>query len=299
MFWTFYRNTLGLIAVLQYNQPVGFSLDLIANLYEQLSMNKNADEWLDKKQRFLDQENLDNVQKKKPEADHIEGAIVDGRLGEFHQDVHSLTYDPDRLEQAYDKHAEDYDEFLLGLSGDGTSGCSHYTTLFFSKIVPIQKNMRILDAGVGTGIGGVELLNFGYNPLSIVGVDLSSKMLAQAEKRGVYEALHYARFPETGDILQSDEFDAVLCAGGFSHSAMPVSAIPEFIRVTRPGGFIVFSIRQSVYDEPNSEIKATIIQLESARVWDIVAQEYGAYLPADGVQAIYIACRVCCYSRSS
>ncbi|MEM9275753.1 MAG: methyltransferase domain-containing protein [Cyanobacteria bacterium P01_F01_bin.143] len=223
---------------------------------------------------------------------HIEGQIVDGPIGQFHKDVHSLSYDPDRLEWAYDKHAENYDEFLQELAGDGTSGCSYYTTLFFSKIVPIQKNMRILDAGVGTGIGGVELISLGYTPLSIVGVDLSSKMLAQAEKRGVYDKLHYARFPETGDILHSDEFDAVLCAGGFSHSTMPASAMAEFVRVTRPGGFVVFSVRKSVYEEPKSEIRATISQLEEARCWDIVAQESGAYLPADGVEAIYIACRV-------
>ncbi len=227
------------------------------------------------------------------QADHIEGKITDGRLGQFHKDVHSLTYDPDRLERAYDKYAQDYDQLLRELAGDGTSGCSHYTTLFFSKNVPVQKNLRILDAGVGTGIGGVELINLGYTPLSIVGVDLSAKMLAQAQKRGIYEALHHARFPETGDILHSNEFDAVLCAGGFSHSTMPVSAIPEFIRVTRPGGFVVFSVRESVYNEPNSEIKAAISQLESAGCWDVIAQESGAYLPADGVQAVYIACRVC------
>ena len=226
------------------------------------------------------------------ETNHIEGEITGGRIGQFHRDVHSLTYDPDRLERAYDKYAEDYDQLLQELAGDGTSGCSYYTTLFFSQVVPIQKNLHILDAGVGTGISGVELINLGYTPLSIVGVDLSSQMLAQAQKRGVYQALHHARFPETGDILSSDEFDAVLCAGGFSHATMPTSAIPEFIRVTKPGGFVVFSVRKSVYDQPNSEIKAMIAQLEAARSWEIVAQECGAYLPADGVQAVFIACRV-------
>ncbi|MGK7905156.1 MAG: class I SAM-dependent methyltransferase [Hormoscilla sp.] len=256
-------------------------------------MVKKTQEWIEKKQIFLEQEDLQHVQKDYAQRNHIEGKIVDGRLGQFHKDVHSLTYDPDRLERAYDKYAHEYDELLLELAGDGTSGCSHYTTLFFSRVVPIQKNLRILDAGVGTGIGGVELINLGYTPLEIVGVDLSSKMLVQAEKRGVYEALHHARFPETGDILQSDEFDAVLCAGGFSHSAMPEVAMPEFARVTRPGGFVVFSVRQSVYEESNSQMKAMVSRLEEARVWDVVAQECGAYLPADGVKAVYIACRVC------
>lgn len=226
------------------------------------------------------------------QQDHIEGQIIDGRLGQFHRDVHSLTYDPDRLESAYDKHAENYDQFLLELAGDGTSGCSHYTTLFFSQHVPKLQGLRILDAGVGTGIGGVELINLGYNRLSLIGVDLSSKMLAQAEKRGIYQGLHHACFPETDEILQPDEFDAVLCAGGFSHAAMPSSAMPEFVRVTRAGGFVVFSVRKSVYDQSDSAITAMIKRLEEDRSWKIVAQECGKYLPADGVQAVYFACQV-------
>ena len=117
-------------------------------------------------------------------------------------------------------------------------------------------------------------------------------MLEQARKRGIYEQLHYARFPETQEILQPDEFDAVLCAGGFSHAAMPESAIPEFIRVTRPGGFIVFSVRKSVYEKSDSAITATIKRLEENHSWNIVAQECGEYLPADGVKAVYFACQV-------
>ncbi len=226
------------------------------------------------------------------EGEHIEGVMVEGRVGQFHRDVHSDTYNPERLERAYDEHAEHYDAMLRELAGDGTSGCSHYTTQFFARNVPVRGNMRILDAGVGTGIGGVELRELGYRPLSIVGVDLSTKMLEQARRRGIYEALHRACFPETSRILGDDEFDAVLCAGGFSHAAMPESALPDFVRVTRPGGMIVFSVRKSVFEESGSAIRAMIDRLAEDRRLEIVAQERGAYLPADGVEAVYFACTV-------
>lgn len=101
--------------------------------------------------------------------------IIDCYLNDRLNDLIDKAYSPDEakiclpqpvsslheslLVRAYDKHAANYDEFLLELSGDGTSGCSYYTTLFFSKIVPIGKNLRILDAGVGTGMGAVELIN--------------------------------------------------------------------------------------------------------------------------------------------
>ena len=226
------------------------------------------------------------------EDEHIEGAMIDGRVGQFHRDVHSDTYNPERLERAYDEHAEHYDEMLRELAGDGTSGCSHYTTQFFGRNVPVRENLRILDAGVGTGIGAVELAQLGYTPLSIVGIDLSRKMLEQAGRRGIYEALHRACFPETSHILRDDEFDAVLCAGGFSHAAMPESALPDFVRVTRPGGWIVFSVRKSVYEQSGSAIRAMIDRLVGDGRLEIVTQECGAYLPADGVEAVYFACKV-------
>ena len=39
-------------------------------------------------------------------------------------------------------------------------------------------------------------------------------------------------------------------------------------------------------------MKAMVEQLKLKRIWDVVALEVGAYLPADGVEAVYIACRV-------
>ncbi len=55
---------------------------------------------------------------------------------------------------------------------------------------------------------------------------------------------------------------------------------------------IVFSVRKSVYEESNSAIRAMIDRLAEDRLLEIVTQECGAYLPADGVEAVYFACKV-------
>ncbi len=90
---------------------------------------------------------ITNLKKEQTEAEHIEGKIIDGRLGQFHKDVHSLTYDPDRLERSYDKHAQNYDEFLLELAGDGTSGCSYYQYLRQKKTVEHTLSQEVLSKG--------------------------------------------------------------------------------------------------------------------------------------------------------
>lgn len=46
------------------------------------------------------------------------------------------------------------------------------------------KDASILDLGCGTGAAGVRLQNLGYK--NIDGADLSSEMLKEAEKKGVY-----------------------------------------------------------------------------------------------------------------
>ncbi len=246
------------------------------------------------KTRYLEKEESKLVQREVNETDkkHIEGQFQDGNIGQFHRDVHSLTYDFDRLEKAYDKYAETYDKLLLKLAGDGTSGCSYYTTSFFAKVVPKRGGLHVLDAGTGTGTSGLELVQLGYEDLQLEGADLSSRMLEQAQKRDIYQKLHYVRFPETSDVFATDSFDAVICAGGFSHGAMPPSAMAEFARVTKPGGFVVFSVRRSVYEETESEMRAAVYDLVTSGIWHVTVEEVGKYLPADGVDAVYLACRV-------
>ncbi|NEO37035.1 MAG: aspartyl/asparaginyl beta-hydroxylase domain-containing protein [Moorea sp. SIOASIH] len=49
---------------LQYNQPLGFSYDLVVSLYEKYSRGKKVQEWITRKYRFLHQEELQNVKNK-------------------------------------------------------------------------------------------------------------------------------------------------------------------------------------------------------------------------------------------
>jgi SAM-dependent methyltransferase len=72
-------------------------------------------------------------------------------------------------------------------------------------------------------------------------------MLAQARGRGVYdECLEMA----LGDPLDfpADRFAMVMALGVFTAGHAGPEALDELIRVARPGGFLLFSLSEAVYE---------------------------------------------------
>jgi len=104
----------------------------------------------------------------------------------------------------------------------------------------------VLDAGCGTGLCGPlvrELCG------SLVGVDLSPKMLHYAKQRGCYDELVAA---ELGEFMRSrpQAFDAILCADTlvyFGALGEPLAAAHDALRT---GGPLVFTVEASV--EPDA-----------------------------------------------
>ncbi|MDQ0315186.1 class I SAM-dependent DNA methyltransferase [Amorphus orientalis] len=120
----------------------------------------------------------------------------------------------------------------------------------------------ILDAGCGTGLVGQLLTLIGFDGLT--GIDLSEDMLAEAEKKEVYEALRSMRLGDRLDF-PSDSFSVVVCIGTLTPGHAGPDAIPELLRVTRPGGRIVFSLRAD--DGIDPDYGGVIEQLQFDGEW--------------------------------
>ena len=147
--------------------------------------------------------------------------------------------DNKELEERYDIWAKDYDVDLdeeFGWLGPQRA------VEYFVKFVP--KDARILDAGAGTGLVGELLARRGYN--NLVALDLSRGMLEEARKKNVYRKFHHMVMGEPLDYA-TDSFDAVISVGVLTVGHAPASSFDELIRITRPGGYIVFSLRPDVY----------------------------------------------------
>ena len=99
-----------------------------------------------------------------------------------------------------------------------------------------DKNLKILDAGAGTGIIGEMLVKQGYT--NVDALDISPKMLDIAEKKNIYKRLICAPLSDVRiDQIQTAEYDVTLCAGTIVYGQAKPVALDECIRHVRPGQY--------------------------------------------------------------
>lgn len=103
----------------------------------------------------------------------------------------------------------------------------------------------LLDAGAGTGLLGEWLGITGYP--HIEALDLSPGMLAVAAAKNVYAALHQLALG--GPLPFADgHFAGVISSGVFTSGHVGVEGLDELIRICRPGGVIVLSVKTTLWD---------------------------------------------------
>lgn len=136
----------------------------------------------------------------------------------------------------------------------------------------------VLDAGCGTGLTGPCLNALGYD--AVEGLDMSPDMLAIAEGRGAYGVLKRGTL---GEPLPwpDDHFAAFVSAGVFTAGHAPAAGLHDLVRITRPGGFAVFTVRD-VLLEP-AGFRATFDDLSAAGRWRPVEESppYRAFAIAE------------------
>ena len=84
-----------------------------------------------------------------------------------------------------------------------------------------DKNIRIYDAGCGTGLVGAELKKFDYNYYD--GADLSQKLLDLVPKN-LYQKLSKVDLNKKIEI-QDNTYDAVMCVGTFTFGHVKPNAL--------------------------------------------------------------------------
>lgn len=135
-----------------------------------------------------------------------------------------------------------------------------------------NKDIKILDAGAGTGIIGEMLVKQGYT--NIDGLDISQKMLEIAEKKKVYKRIICAPLSDIRiEQIQTAEYDVVLCAGTIVYGQAKPIALDECIRHVRPGGLFIFSIRADSFDPVELGYSPKFEELEKSGKWSLVNRE--------------------------
>lgn len=169
---------------------------------------------------------------------------------------------PRELERAYADWAADYDRDTIALGYSLPFVIAGWVGRYVRR-----GDGPLLDAGCGTGLSGPFLKALGYDDL--VGLDYSRQMLDLAEKRNAY---HELRQVELGTTLPwpDDHFAAFLSSGVFTAGHAPASSFDELVRITRPGGHAIFTVRDLLVEDGGFREKFR--QLENAGHWRAVEE---------------------------
>jgi SAM-dependent methyltransferase len=174
--------------------------------------------------------------------------------------------DNQELSDRYDQWAKDYDADL-----DEEFGYLGPQRAVDYLVRHVPKDTSILDAGAGTGLVGELLARQGYS--DITAMDLSPGMLEEAKKKNVYKDFHQMVMGEPLDYA-TDSFDAVVSIGVLTVGHAPASSFDELVRITRPGGHIVFSLRPDVYRDSGFKEKQDTLVAEGKWKLTEVSEEF-------------------------
>ena len=176
-----------------------------------------------------------------------------------------------------------YDEWGKGNKYDQDMSDWKYSgpkeTVEIFKKYAKNKDIKIYDAGCGTGLVGVELKKFGYNEYD--GADLSQKLLDLVPKN-LYQNLFKADLNKTIET-SDDAYDAVMCVGTFTFGHVKPNALDEFIRITKNKGLICFTINEGIHEEYGFDKK--LEELESENKWKKLEIFKSNYIASKDVNA--------------
>ena len=147
------------------------------------------------------------------------------------------------------------------------------------KKYAFNKNSKILDAGCGTGLVGIELKKHDY--LNIEGVDFSQSML-DLVPRGTYKKIEKIDLNKPLKI-KDNMYDVLMCVGTFTYGHVKPKALDELIRIIKNGGLICFTINEGIYEEYGFDKK--IKELSDTKTWKVKEFFKSDYITTKDVDA--------------
>lgn len=160
----------------------------------------------------------------------------------------------DNLEERYDAWSVEYDadHDRWGWRGPDVAADA--------VIANGQPTGTVLDAGCGTGRGGVALRSAGWTG-QVIGVDISKGMLDVAAATSTYTTLIQGSLYDSS--LATSSVDAVISTGVFTEGHVDGRALAELCRVTKPGGTVAVTFRENII----ADYEPAAAALESSGQW--------------------------------
>lgn len=134
------------------------------------------------------------------------------------------------------------------------------------EVAQLKPGMKVLDVATGTGIVAIEAAKIVGSQGKVLGIDLTSEMLAQAEFKIAAEGLNNIDLihADIEDLdFKEESFDAILCSYAIVLLTDIPQALTNWYRFLKPGGVVVFNcFPQTAFFEP-------VIRKVCAQVYNI------------------------------
>ena len=142
-----------------------------------------------------------------------------------------------------------------------------------------NKDTLIFDAGCGTGLVGMELKKYSFK--NFHGADLSQTLLDTVPK-DLYQKLVKVDLNKPIEV-EDNFYGGVMCVGTFTFGHVKPNALDEFVRITKSGGLICFTINEGIHEKYGFDKK--IISLNQNNKWKEIEFFKSDYIASKDVNA--------------
>lgn len=174
--------------------------------------------------------------------------------------------------QAYTATSQKYDQYMEAIEYEGPRQAASALADLYPD-VSRRAQVRILDVAAGTGLLGVEMQKLGFKLMDAL--DPSEGMLKVASSRGIYGRIFNDFISDKPLPIQDNNYDALVISGGMGENMIPCAALPEMVRLVKPGGYIVNVLRaehlQNV-PEFHDHLEQQMEELAAAGRWRLVSR---------------------------
>ncbi|MEL6931561.1 MAG: class I SAM-dependent methyltransferase [Pseudomonadota bacterium] len=167
-------------------------------------------------------------------------------LGSWTFSLGRKPFEAHELEGHYDKESDTWHATISKLGFEGAYADLIGRALSSTPVRPMNQELQVLDAGIGTGAMSAAFADNYAGPISLTGIDVSVDMLKQAKQQLNQNHLS-PRFLQA-DVnslpFVESSFDVVLVAHVLEHMANPKRSLAELHRVLKPGGVLIACVTQ-------------------------------------------------------